>query len=220
MERGKLVVRDTLNKDISNLSAFLTWAKKHRYISDALELKKLKIAQKPVQALNRQQIKDLLLSASKYPGWKIRVLLALTTGLRKKDIEKIRIQDINFDRNSVATKSKKTGKSMAERPLPATMLTELSNYIVTLPEGLITLFIDTNTHKKWKKIRNQAGLSWLKFHDLRKTFASLLAQRGISTAVTQKLLEHSTPQLTNEVYINVDPVLHQAISLLPVDEWL
>ena len=59
------------------------------------------------------------------------------------------------------------------------------------------------------------GLPKLQFQDLRKTFASLLAQKGVSTAVTQRLLEHSNPQLTNDVYTNVDPVLRQAISLLP-----
>jgi len=32
-----------------------------------------------------------------------------------------------------------------------------------------------------------------KFHDLRKTFGSVLTQNGISTAVIQKLLEHSSP---------------------------
>jgi hypothetical protein len=37
---------------------------------------------------------------------------------------------------------------------------------------------------------------------------------------TQRLLEHSTPQLTNDVYTNVDPVLRQAISQLPVSDWL
>jgi hypothetical protein len=35
-----------------------------------------------------------------------------------------------------------------------------------------------------------------------------------------RLLEHSTPQLTNDVYTNVDPVLRQAISQLPVAEWV
>jgi len=63
-------------------------------------------------------------------------------------------------------------------------------------------------------------MSELKFHDLRKTFASLLAQRGVSTAVTQRLLEHSTPRLTNDVYTNVDPVLREAVDTLPVGEWL
>ena len=64
------------------------------------------------------------------------------------------------------------------------------------------------------------GLPKLKLHDLRKTFAFLLAQRGVSTAVTQRLLEHSTPQLTNDVYTNVDPALRQAINQLPVSEWV
>jgi integrase len=64
------------------------------------------------------------------------------------------------------------------------------------------------------------GLPKLQFHTLRKTFASLLVQRGVSTAVTQRLLEHSSPQLTNDVYTSVDPVLHQAVSLLPVADWL
>ena len=41
--------------------------------------------------------------------------------------------------------------------------------------------------KAWK-----AGLADFKFHDLRKTFGSLLAQNGVSTAVAQRLLEHSS----------------------------
>jgi integrase len=63
-------------------------------------------------------------------------------------------------------------------------------------------------------------LADLKFHDLRKTFFSLLAQNGVSTAVTQRLLEHSSPILTNKVYTNVDSVLRQAVEQLPVAKWL
>jgi len=59
-----------------------------------------------------------------------------------------------------------------------------------------------------------------KFHDLRKTFGSVLAQNGVSTAVVQRLLEHSSADLTNKVYTNVDPVLRQAVDLIPVGEWL
>jgi len=65
-----------------------------------------------------------------------------------------------------------------------------------------------------------ADLTDLKFHDLRKTFGSLLAQNGVSTAVTQKLLEHSSPNLTNKIYINVDPVLRHAVEQFPVVSWL
>ncbi len=43
---------------------------------------------------------------------------------------------------------------------------------------------------------------------------------GMSTGVTQKLLEHSSPELTNKVYTNVDPVLRHAVDRIPVAEWL
>ena len=54
----------------------------------------------------------------------------------------------------------------------------------------------------------------------RKTFCSLLAQNGVSTAVTQRLLEHSSPYLTNKVYTNVDSVLRYSVEQLPIDNWL
>ena len=109
---------------------------------------------------------------------------------------------------------------MPERPIPEPIMAELSNHVAALPDGQERLFIDRFSPKKWEKVRKAIGLPDLKFHDLRKTFASLLAQRGVSTAVTQRLLEHSSPQLTNEVYTNVDPVLRQAVDLLPVTDWV
>ncbi len=54
----------------------------------------------------------------------------------------------------------------------------------------------------------------------RKKFCSLLAQNGVSTAVTQRLLEHSSANLTNKVYTNVDPVLRQSVNQLPIEQWL
>ncbi|MHC4337820.1 MAG: tyrosine-type recombinase/integrase [Planctomycetota bacterium] len=82
------------------------------------------------------------------------------------------------------------------------------------------MFARPFSYKKWKEVCNTIHLPNLKFHDLRKTLASVLAQRGVSTAVTQRLLEHSSPNLTNKVYTNVDPVLRHAVEQLPVNEWL
>jgi integrase len=89
-----------------------------------------------------------------------------------------------------------------------------------LPDSQERLFPNRFSPKKWDRIREQVKFAGLTFQVLRKTFASLLAQRGVSTAVTQRLLEHSSPQLTDDVYTNVDPVLRQAVSLLPVKEWV
>jgi integrase len=146
--------------------------------------------------------------------------LAVTTGLRRGDIEALRIGDLHFDRGTIATRNRKAGKAMPERPVPDAIMTELANHVAGLPDGQEQLLPDRFSPKKWERIRKAIRLPELKFHDLRKTFASLLAQRGVSTAVTQRLLEHSSPQLTNDVYTNVDPVLRQAINLLPVSDWL
>lgn len=220
LDRSQEIQKSTLNKDICNLSAFLNRAVRNRFAAAGLQMKKVKVPQKPVIALSPMQVKDILSVASRYPTQRLRILLAVTTGLRRGDIEAIRIGDIHFDRNTIATQNRKAGKAMAERPMPEEIMTELSNYVAGLQDGQERLFTDRFSPKKWKKICTLTGLPDLKSHDLRKTFASLLAQRGVSTAVTQRLLEHSSPQLTHEVYTNVDPVLRQAVNQLPVSDWL
>jgi integrase len=82
------------------------------------------------------------------------------------------------------------------------------------------VFNDNFSRYAWKKIRTKLKLNDLKFHDLRKTFGSVLAQNGVFTAVTQKLLEHSSPDLTNKVYTNVDPVLRHAVDQMSDSDWL
>jgi len=99
-------------------------------------------------------------------------------------------------------------------------MSELSKFVCNLDVGQETLFRTKFGYRKWRKICKKAGLADLKFHDLRKTFCSLLAQNGVSTAVAQRLLEHSSPNLTNKIYTNVDPVLRSAVEQLPVGKWL
>jgi len=220
LERSEEVGANTLNKDIRNVHALLNWAAKNRFVASGLEIKKVKVPRKPVVSLSPEQVRNLLVATERYPTIRLRVLLAVTTGLRRGDIEAISVGDIHFDRDTIATRNRKAGKAMPERPVPEQVMTELSNYVASLPDGQERLFTDRFTSKKWNRVRERVRMPHLKFHDLRKTFASLLAQRGVSTAVTQRLLEHSTPRLTNDVYTNVDPVLRQAINQLPVGDWL
>ena len=87
-------------------------------------------------------------------------------------------------------------------------------------ECSLSLFNRRFSQYRWTKIREKLGLDDFKFHDLRKTFGSVLAQSGVSTAVVQRLLEHSSSDLTNKVYTNVDPVLRSAVDQIPADDWL
>ncbi len=212
LQRGNEVKRATLNKNIRNLKAFVNWCRENRYLNGNIKLKELKEKERPVRSLNDTQIKNLLKAAEPCPPIKMRILLGLGTGLRRGDID--------FERNSISTTSRKTKRSMASRPVSVEVMAELSKYVCSLDVGQEKLFRTKFNHRKWRKICQNAGLADLKFHDLRKTFCSLLAQNGVSTAVTQRLLEHSSPNLTNKVYTNVDPVLRQSINRLPVRQWL
>ena len=64
---------------------------------------------------------------------------------------------------------------MASRPVSAEVMAELSKYVCGLDVGQEKLFRTKFNHRKWRKICKGAGLTELKFHDLRK-----YAELGIS----------------------------------------
>jgi len=220
LDRGKEIKRSTLNKDITNLKAFVNWGRQNRYMNGDIKLKLLKEDEKPVISLSTTQIRKLLSASKPYPRLKMRILLALGTGLRRGDIGIWRVSDLDFERSYVTTRSAKTRKSMGARPLPIPIMAELKKYVSGLDPKQDRLFDRPFSQYRWTQIRKTLGLRDFKFHDLRKTFGSVLVQNGVSTAVVQRLLEHSSPDLTNKVYANVDPVLRDAIDTIPANDWL
>jgi len=220
LQRGQEVKRLTLNKDIRNLKTFIHWCRENRYVNGEIEPKLSKEDERPVKSLTKTQIKKLLSTSKPYQALRMRILLALGTGLRRGDIESLSLSDIDFESSYVTTGSKKTRRSMGSRPVPVPIMAELKRYVSGLNPEQEKMFIDRFNRYRWDKIRKKLGLGDFKFHDLRKTFGSVLAQNGVSTAATQKLLAHSSPDLTNKVYTNVDPVLRHAIDQIRAGEWL
>jgi len=222
LARMEAVGEWTLNKEIANLRAFLRWAKKRRYVGGDLEVEKVKATPRLVMSLTDAQVRNLLIAArNRSDCWYVRVLLALTTGLRSKDIDRLSVQDIDFENHAVLTRSKKTRKAMAARPLHSFIVPVLARYVAEFPAGQVGLLAgDSNTHKKWKAIRQRAGLPDLRFHDLRSVFSTALQARDVPLSVVQTLLEHSSPALTAKTYTNADPLLAPAVERLPVAQWL
>jgi len=75
-----------------------------------LKIKELKEDERPVKSLNDIQIKKLMSVAEPYQSIKMRILLALGTGLRRGDIDSLKITDIDFVNNYITTNSKKPEK--------------------------------------------------------------------------------------------------------------
>ena len=220
LDRGNEVKRSTVNKDIRNMKAFIHWCRKNRYLNREIELNLLKEDDRPVKSLSTTQIRKLLSASKPHPRLRMRIILALGTGLRRGDIESWRVSDLDFETSYVTTRSTKTRKSMGSRPVPVPIMVELKKYVSGLAPEQENIFNRCFSQYRWTKIREKLGLGDFKFHDLRKTFGSVLAQNGVSTAVVQRLLEHSSPDLTNKVYTNVDPVLRHAIDTMPASDWL
>ncbi|OHB65734.1 MAG: hypothetical protein A2Y76_01525 [Planctomycetes bacterium RBG_13_60_9] len=218
------ISKDTLNKDITNLQAFLAWAQdgRRRYIDGAIEVNKVKADKRQPKPLASEQVRELLAVArTRSECWYMRLLMLLSTGLRAGDVETLTVSDIDFARNCIDSKSRKTRKGMLFRPLPARIMPALLAYVGNLPPGDGRLFAaDSNTHKKWRQIRQRAGLPNLRLQDLRVTYSSSMQIKGVPLSVAQVLLEHSDPKLTASTYTNVDAALVDAVNKLPVDEWL
>ena len=142
----------------------------------------------------------------------MRILLAICTGLRENDIDCLKVADFDFTANTLNTVNGKAGKIVPNFPLHPELVKALKKF---QPAGDILLkgkFHNETFHK----IRKAAGLNHFTFHDLRRTFASFIAQAGFSNSVTQNLLQHSTASLTHQVYTNVDPVYRQAVESVPI----
>ena len=53
-------------------------------------------------------------------------------------------------------------------------------------------------------------------HSLRRTFGTMLARAGVPLTTTQRLMRHSTPVLTAQLYIDVEPIdMALAVDRLP-----
>lgn len=73
--------------------------------------------------------------------------MALGTGLRRGDIESLKISDIDYVNSNVTTRSKKTRKSMGLRPVPLRIMEELKKYVsgLILNRKEYSLTVSTNT---------------------------------------------------------------------------
>ena len=132
-DRGKEIKRSTLNKDIRNLRAFIHWCRKNRYLNGEIELSLLKKDERPVKSLTHTQIQELLSASLQFPALRMRILLALGTGLRRGDIESWRVSDLDFENSSVTTRSAKTRKSIGSRPVPVPIMANSRNMSQACP---------------------------------------------------------------------------------------
>lgn len=132
------------------------------------------------------------------------VRLLLLTGARRGELLAARWADIDFD-TRIWTKPAATTKQKASHRVPlsdaaARLLADMRERAALKAEYLFPARgggYRPHINEAWIKLREAAGIPDVRLHDLRHTFASVLASAGQSLPIIGALLGHTTPTTTH-----------------------
>jgi len=142
-----------------------------------------------------------LLHSCKLSRWDklyLIVLMAITTGARKGDLKNLKWSDIDFERCTALVRTSKNGQPRV-LPLTNSVMDELSHF--RKDNGLLfaSLIKPQQPYcfdKLWYRAIKVANIYDFRFHDLRHTTASYLAQNGASLLEIADVLGHKQIEVT------------------------
>jgi integrase len=190
----------TLNRYHAAASGMLTWAMRRRITPSGWEHPGRRIEARPernaqTRFLSTKEREDLLAAcrASAWPRLYLLVLMALTTGARKSELQSLRWGDIDLELAIAHVRTSKNGDARA-LVLTAPVVEELRKFVAA-PTSLV--FASRLRPSKpfvfearWRQAVTAARLRSFRFHDLRHSCASWLAQRGASLLEVADVLGH------------------------------
>jgi integrase len=199
----------TINRYAAALAAVLTWAIRGRLTPRNWENPCKRIGRR---AENNEIVRFLsiaersaLLAACRRSNWPklyLLVLLALTTGARRGELQRMRWRDFDLDLDPAICTVERTKKDADRRVLPLvpTVVDELRRHVGS---GAALVFasgrrpdIAYNYVPSWRKALREAGVRNFRFHDLRHTCASILAQQGATLLEIADVLGHRQLNVT------------------------
>lgn len=204
-KRGKLSAA-TLNRYQAALSAVLTWAQRRRiaprgWVNPCQTLPMREERNEIVRYLSGEE-RAALLSAckdSKWPKLYLLVLMALTTGARRGELEAMRWGDVDLERGEASVARSKNGDRKTLVLVPA-VVAELRRH-AGAPTALIFRSSRRpdaafNFEPHWDRALKVAGVKTFRFHDLRHSCASALAQNGATLLEIADVLGHRQLSVT------------------------
>ncbi len=196
----------TYNKHLVVISAILDFGMLQQEDDDITEqyidenpskrVRSLKVSNKRVRYLSDEE-KPCLLKSAKAIGGKfyLKVLMALTTGMRKGELEQLRWNDIDFDRGLAILHDTKNGTSR-HTPIPNVIMDLIKSHRQI---GNTLLFPSTTNpdkpydyKKQWANCLKEANITEFRWHDMRHDTASTLARDGKTLKEIAEILGHKS----------------------------
>lgn len=146
------------------------------------------------------------------------VITALHTGLRLGEIFNLKWFDVDFVRALVQIRESKSGKKRMV-PLNRTLITMLqsrerkSEYV--FPSPITNRKLD-NIKRSFRGAVDKAGIEDFRFHDLRHTAATRMAEAGADAFTIMRILGHSDIRMTSRYTHPTEVALQRAVANLEV----
>ncbi|MEP0338585.1 MAG: tyrosine-type recombinase/integrase [Alphaproteobacteria bacterium] len=128
--------------------------------------------------------------------------LLVLTGARLSEIQKLKWEEVDLANDLILLKEHKSDRHGAKAIPLSQAASRILESIERVDENpYVFVGMKENQHitdlqRPWRRIRSRAGLSDVRIHDLRHTFASMGISVGGSLPIIGGLLGHRTPQAT------------------------
>ena len=205
--------RETIRKELTVLRQALKLARKRAVLRlDPGDIfPEFEVRYTPRTAwLTPEQVGDLLRQLE--PHRQRWVMVAVYTGARRSEVERIDWRDLDFNTGDVRIRGSKTAGSFRTMPIHSRLLAALEPRAVRGP--IVQPW--PNLGRDLPLACRLAGVPRVTANDLRRTFASWLLQAGVSNFVVARLLGHASTKMVDLVYGQLNPsTLRAAITKLP-----
>ena len=205
--KRKPIAPATLNRYAASISAVFTWAIRRRVAPKGWDHPGRRIERRPENNEKTRFLsgdeRDRLLSAckaSKWPRLYLLVLMALTTGARKGELQGLRWPDVDLAQRLAHVGRTKNGDPRA-LPLVPAVVEELQRFKPDNNTGLVFLSarhpgqayaFEPMFHEAMRVAR----IKGVTFHTMRHSCASMLAQSGATLLEIADVLGHRQLQMT------------------------
>ena len=155
-----------------------------------------------VAFLTREQAEGLV--AALPEKYRCLVRFALLTGLRRSNVHGLRWENVNLERGMVIVHA---DEAKAGERILVPLNTQAREMLAAMPEpreGLVFKSPERISPTTWTNACKRAGVPWLRFHDLRHTWASWHAQAGTPMSTLMELGGWSTPSMVRK-YAHLSP---------------